>query len=92
MYFKPLTVSSVRHRMLKYVAQGLLSQISHIGFVAKLVLWDNILTIIEVLTLHFRVKKTGLVCATKLLEGLVNHWSIKTEHCSRQLIRISFNC
>jgi hypothetical protein len=52
------------------VAQGLLSQMSHIDSVAKLVFWDNILTIIDGINVALQSKKTSLVRATKLLEGL----------------------
>jgi hypothetical protein len=52
------------------VAQGLLSQMFHIDFVAKLVFWDNILTITDDITVALQSKKTSLVRATKLLEGL----------------------
>jgi hypothetical protein len=52
------------------VAQGLLSQMFYIDFVAKLVFWDNILTITDGINVALQNKKTSLVRATKLLEGL----------------------
>jgi hypothetical protein len=51
-------------------AQGLLSQMSHIDFVAKLVFWDKILIIIDGINDTLQSKKMSFVCATKLLEVL----------------------